>query len=175
MKCWGVAKTFTFVETWLFDDNFTQILKLCFCREMKIWSHESLIIMYFCWQTSTFLANKNRWLKNTWRILIRKTNEFAYGNLGIEILPELPSFPFGVGVSVVGLCLDYWSVGVCWVAVTGVCGGHAIGCDGYCDQCNRFHPRVLYPVPNRGARTRPGRPIFGQHAGYSGVVAIDSQ
>ena len=95
--------------------------------------------------------------------------------IGIEILPELPSFPFGVGVSVVGLCLDYWSVGVCWVAVTGVCGGHAIGCDGYCDQCNRFHPRVLYPVPNHGARTRLGHPIFGQRAGYSGAVAIDSQ
>ena len=174
MKCWGVAKTFTFVETWLFDDNFTQILKLCFCREMKIWSHESLIIMYFCWQTSTFLADKNRWLKKSLKNSEWKNKQLCL-YIVIEILPELPSFPFGVGVSVVGLCLDYWSVGVCWVAVTGVCGGHAIGCDGYCDQCNRFHPRVLYPVPNHGAKTPLGHPIFGQHAGYSGVAVIDSQ
>ena len=152
-------------------DNFTQIfqhftiLKLCFGSEMKIWSHEILIITSVD-KHQHFLPTK----RDGWKIL----EEFRLEKQ-IEILPELPSFPFGVGVSVVGLCLDYWSVGVCWVAVTGVCGGHAIGCDGYCDQCNRFHPRVLYPVPNRGARTRLGRPIFGQRAGYSGAVAIDSQ
>ena len=40
-------------------------------------------------------------------IPIGKTNDFAYIHIWIEILPELPSFPFGVGVSVVGLGLDY--------------------------------------------------------------------